>query len=198
MKNIFRGELVRLSTANPEEIAHKFLTWSRDSYFLRLMDSEPARRLSAKANQEFIERELISESSDSFYFLIRRLADDRVIGDIGLGGIRFPHGDAFVGLGIGEREFWDLGYGTEALNLILGYAFEELNLHRISLNVFEYNERAICSYKKAGFVIEGKLREYVHRNGRHWDLVYMGILRQEWERMQEIQITTNRSQESMA
>ena len=56
----------------------------------------------------------------------------------------------------------------------------EMNLRRVSLNVFEYNPRGIRSYEKAGFRHEGRQRQYLNRDGRRWDIVYMGILREEW------------------
>ena len=64
--------------------------------------------------------------------------------------------------------------------LILRYAFLELNLQRVSLDVFDYNQRAIRSYEKAGFTLEGRQRGVLLREGKRWDLVYMGILREEW------------------
>jgi RimJ/RimL family protein N-acetyltransferase len=66
------------------------------------------------------------------------------------------------------------------MKLVLRYAFLELNLRRVTLNVFEYNERAIRSYEKAGFRLEGSQRQAIQREGRRWDMVYMGILREEW------------------
>jgi RimJ/RimL family protein N-acetyltransferase len=66
------------------------------------------------------------------------------------------------------------------MQVILRFAFEELNLYRVSLDVFEYNPRAVRSYEKAGFSHEGRLRRCLNRNGRRWDLIYMGILRDEW------------------
>jgi RimJ/RimL family protein N-acetyltransferase len=66
------------------------------------------------------------------------------------------------------------------MNVILRFAFDELNLYRISLNVFEYNQRAIRSYEKVGFVVEGREREFLRRAGRCWDMIFMGILREEW------------------
>jgi len=57
----------------------------------------------------------------------------------------------------------------------------ELNLHRVSLDVFEYNPRAIRSYEKVGFKHEGRVRQALNRDGRRWDILYMGILREEWE-----------------
>lgn len=85
-----------------------------------------------------------------------------------------------MGIGIGEREYWSKGYGTDAMNVILRFAFDELNLYRISLNVFEYNQRAIRSYEKVGFVVEGREREFLRRAGRRWDMIFMGLLREEW------------------
>ncbi len=90
-----------------------------------------------------------------------------------------------MGIGIGEREYWGNGYGTDAMRAILHFAFTELNLYRVSLNVFEYNPRAIRSYEKAGFVAEGRQRQVLNRDGRRWDVIYMGILHEEWERRQE-------------
>ena len=99
---------------------------------------------------------------------------------MGLFGIEWHAGVAFVGIGIGETDYRGKGYGTDAMRLILRYAFEALHLRRVSLDVFEYNQRAYRSYIKAGFVEEGRARQYLHRDGRRWDLIYMGILREEW------------------
>lgn len=66
------------------------------------------------------------------------------------------------------------------MRLALRFAFMELNLHRVTLDVFEYNPRAIRSYEKAGFREEGRRRQLLLRNGRRWDEIEMGILREEW------------------
>jgi RimJ/RimL family protein N-acetyltransferase len=63
----------------------------------------------------------------------------------------------------------------------LRYAFEELNLHRVTLNLFEYNTRALRTYSGLGFSVEGRAREAILREGRRWDLIFMGLLRREWE-----------------
>jgi RimJ/RimL family protein N-acetyltransferase len=116
-----------------------------------------------------------------FFFMIRALQDDRIIGEIGLDGVSWSNGNAWVGISIGEKEYWGKGYGTDALQVLLRYAFTELNLHRINLTVFEYNPRAIRSYEKAGFVHEGRERKALLRGGQRWDMIYMGILRKDWE-----------------
>ena len=86
------------------------------------------------------------------------------------------------GIGLGERNYWGNGYGTDAMQIMLRYAFRELNLHRVSLDVFEYNPRALHSYEKAGFQIEGRRRKMVQRDGRRYDMIFMGILREAWEK----------------
>jgi RimJ/RimL family protein N-acetyltransferase len=182
---LFRGDLVRLTAEDPETLAKSFTRWARDSFYLRLMDSDPARLHSVKAVKEWIEKELQGDPPKVHFFAIRTLADDRLIGDIDLFALEGAHRDAFVGIGIGERDDWGKGYGTDAMRLALRYAFTELNLHRVSLDVFEYNPRAIRSYEKAGFKHEGRQRSVLHRDGRRWDLLYMGILQSEWFAVQE-------------
>lgn len=66
------------------------------------------------------------------------------------------------------------------MRLMVRYGFLELNLNRITLDVFEYNPRAIQCYLKAGFKEEGRERQWLYRAGKRWDLVYMGILKDEW------------------
>jgi RimJ/RimL family protein N-acetyltransferase len=183
--DLFHGELVRLTAANSEKDAELLAQWSRDSDYLRLLDTDPALPRSVKRSKEDILKWVEHEQPNSLQFMIRVQADNRLIGFVGLDGILWTHGDAFVGIGIGDRAHWDKGYGTDAMRVILRYAFTELNLHRVSLDVFEYNPRAIRSYEKAGFVVEGRLRQFLRRDGRRWDMIYMGILRKEWERQQE-------------
>jgi RimJ/RimL family protein N-acetyltransferase len=84
-------------------------------------------------------------------------------------------------MGIGEPEARGQGFGSEVLQLLLRYAFTEFNLHRVSLNAFEYNPRAIHLYEKTGFTVEGRTREFLNRDGRRWDMIFMGILQEEWQ-----------------
>jgi RimJ/RimL family protein N-acetyltransferase len=178
--DIFRGKLVRLCAEDPKIIAQHFSRWSLDTEFQRLEDSYPTRALSAKAIQDWLEKEQTKENN--LFFSIRTLKEDRLVGEIGLDGIQYNHGDAFLGIGLGDREDWGKGYGSDAMRLILRYAFHELNLYRVSLNVFEYNPRAIHAYEKLGFVHEGRVRQFLNREGKRWDLLYMGITRQAWEK----------------
>ena len=180
MNDILQGELVRLSAVDPKELGDSFSRWHRDSEFMRLLNTNAARLHSAKKMQKWLEEDLEDQKNEQHWFTIRRLTDDKLLGDIDLFVYDWPSRDAFVGLGIGEREFWGKGYGTDVMRLALRYAFLELNLQRVSLTVFEYNPRAIRSYEKAGFKHEGRIRQALNKAGQRWDMLFMGVLRQEW------------------
>ena len=180
MKNILQGELVRLGALDADELSKAFTRWGRDSEYSRLLSSGAPRLQSQKAAQKWLENEIDEQSVNQHWFSIRALADDKLLGDIDLFVYNWAGRDAFVGLGIGEREFWGKGYGTDVMRVILRYAFTEVNLNRVTLNVFEYNPRAIRSYEKAGFSHEGRERKILNKEGRRWDMLFMGILREEW------------------
>ena len=185
MKDILKGELVRLSAVDPEEFSKAFTHWRRDSEFMRLIDSSEVVLRSQKDSQKWIEKELEDQEVNQYMFTIRTLAEDKLLGDIGLSVVNWMSRDAFVGLGIGERDFWGRGYGTDVMKVILRYTFTEINLRRVTLSVFEYNPRAVRSYEKAGFVHEGRMRQFLNREGKRWDMLFMGILRDEWMNLQE-------------
>jgi len=180
MKDIFTGKLVRLTAFDPEEMSKAVTRWSLNSEYVRLLDSLPHRMQSAKSTAKWMAKDVEEQSPASYYFSIRTLAEDKLIGELGLYVVNWSGRDAFVGLGIGETEYWSKGYGTDVMNVLLRFAFTEINLRRVTLNVFEYNPRAIRSYEKAGFRHEGYLRNFLNREGRRWNEVYMGILREEW------------------
>lgn len=178
---LWTGEKVRLVMDNPEVMAEAYAHWTRDSEYFRLLDSSAAQLWSVNKFKEWLKKDLEKPVQTEIFFSIRALDDDRLLGFIGLGGIQWSQGDAWVAIGIGERQDWGMGYGTDAMRLILDYAFRELNLHRVSLDVFSYNPRAIRSYEKAGFKVEGRVKNTLLREGQRYDEVFMGILRSEWE-----------------
>jgi len=184
MKDLFRGDLVRLTSEEPETLARSEVRWQRDTEFHRLADSGPAEMTSEKRIKEWLEKRFEEGFKPERYpFSIRTLDQDKLIGFIGLWA-DFVHAEGGVGIGIGEREFWGKGYGTDAMRLILQYAFTELNLQRVFLALHEYNVRALHSYEKAGFRLEGRTRGDQHREGKRTDTLWMGILREEWLQQQ--------------
>jgi RimJ/RimL family protein N-acetyltransferase len=180
MNDVFTGKFVRLSAYDPQEMSKAYSRWSRNSEYFRLLNSSARPMQSPKAAAKWMEEEVGQMSPASYYFTIRALDGDKLIGELGLDIVDWSGRDAFVGLGIGETEYWSKGYGTEAMNILLRFAFSEINLRRMTLTVFEYNPRAIRSYEKAGFQHEGRLRKILNKEGKRWDMLYMGILREEW------------------
>jgi RimJ/RimL family protein N-acetyltransferase len=180
MKDILTGELVRLSAVDSEELGKAYAVWGRDSEFKRLMDIS-TRLYSAKSTMDFFKKMTDDASPENHYFAIRALEDNRLLGDINIEVVNGWMGrNAFLGICIGERNDWSKGYGTDAMKIMLRFAFTEINLHCVTLNVFEYNPRAIRSYEKAGFIREGRLRGRLLKDGKRWDMLYMGVLREEW------------------
>lgn len=180
MDNLFRGNLVRLAADDPEALGKAFSKWSRNSEYRRLMDTEPPQLWSTRNVKEWFEKDLEKEPLDEFFFTIHTLEADQLIGFVALRGVLWSQRDAWLGIGIGEPGFWGKGYGSDALHLALRYAFMELSLERVSLGVLAFNRRAIRSYEKAGFKIEGFERQSLHRDGETMDVIYMGLLRQEY------------------
>jgi RimJ/RimL family protein N-acetyltransferase len=110
--------------------------------------------------------------------------DGQHIGNIGLHNGSPEDRTIDLGIMIGEKELWGKGYGTDALLTLARFAFEEMNLNRIGLDVYAFNERAIASYAKAGFVEEGRRRQDIYKDGAYTDVVMMSLLREDWERQQ--------------
>jgi diamine N-acetyltransferase len=108
-------------------------------------------------------------------------ADGVHIGNLGLHGINWKDRSAELGIAIGEKAYWNQGYGTDAMRTLLGLAFRELNLHRVLLRVDADNARAIRCYEKAGFQREGTSREAVFSEGSYRDQYVMSILESEFE-----------------
>lgn len=178
--NILKGTLVGLTAVESKELVEAVTRWNRDSEYQRLSALNAANLFSVKKLTEWMEKDQEKDPPPFYYFAIRILDGDRLVGSCGLDGNFFPHGEAFVGIGIGERELWGKGYGTDAMMVVLRYGFQELNLRRISLTCSGFNPRAIRSYEKAGFVHEGRVRKLLHREGKRWDMVHMGVLQEEW------------------
>lgn len=103
------------------------------------------------------------------------------IGNCGFHAIDYRCRESEVGIFIGEKAFWNQGFGTEAMNLLLRHGFNTLNLNRIFLRVYATNPRAVHSYEKAGFVHEGRMRQAVYKHGQYIDVLLMSILLSEWQ-----------------
>ncbi|WP_307480456.1 GNAT family N-acetyltransferase [Cytobacillus purgationiresistens] len=129
--------------------------------------------------RDFVEQ-VILHSSNSKCYIMEAKATSMAIGVVSLINIDAKNQNAECVIDIGEKEYWGKGYGGEALRLLLNYAFLELNLHRVALKVFSFNEKAVHLYKKLGFKQEGWSRENLYRYGKWHDVIHMGILKDEF------------------
>ncbi len=182
-KEFFTGELVNLVPVDLEKDMELWERWDYDSEYKRQLDDVPAAMYSAPLAREWQENHLDSGA----HFMIRTIDGDKVIGFIDLCAFDWAAGNAWVGIGIGEADYRGKGYGSDAMQLVLDYAFRALNLHRVNLEVFAFNKRAIRSYEKCGFRYEGTLRETIYKEDQRWDMIEMGILQSEWQTLQRLQ-----------
>lgn len=183
MRDLFRGSLVRLCAESPEALAQLDAGWERDSEYHRLADGEPAVLRSVKKTREQLEERIGKLDADYYFFSIRTLADDALVG-ITMVRVRWSNADGIIGIAIGDRDNWGRGYGTDAMRLIVQYAFMELNLRRVTLGVNAYNPRAIQAYEKVGFIREGVVRGDVKRENQRFDSLEMGLLYEDWLALQ--------------
>lgn len=121
---------------------------------------------------------------ESYSFAIETLDEPRYIGGCGLNKVDWKNRVAQVGIFIGLELFRGQGYGTDAMNLLLRFIFDQMNMNKVKLEVFSFNARAIKSYEKCGFIKEGVMRRELFRDGKYHDIVTMGVLREEWEKAQ--------------
>lgn len=174
---LLRGPRVWLGALGRADAA-RMARWDQDMEFARSLDSSAVAPRSEEAIWRWIEGS--QKGHDSFIFGVRLRDDDLLIGMVELDGIQWTHRTGYLGIGIGERGYRGHGFGREALELALEFAFDELNLHRICLTVFSYNQRAIRLYESVGFVHEGTHREHLLRDGQRYDMLLYGLLRPEW------------------
>jgi RimJ/RimL family protein N-acetyltransferase len=179
---LFEGRDIRFGPIDHEKDPGIESKWTHDSDFMRMYEIDPARPMSAamlKKKYEKLEKEM-EEEKNLFYFAIRAREDDRLIGKAVIQWIEWTNGNGWIGLGVGSADDRRKGYGSQAMQMLLRFAFAELNLFRVSARVPEYNEAAIALLKKFGFFEEVRRRQALDRDGRRWDLLVFGLLKDEW------------------
>ncbi len=170
------GDTVVLRRHAPENVT-AFRRWYADREIARLARYQEAP-MRAEEIERFFSARVVGDEALAMAVHIR--ATDRLIGTCAFSQLDADNGSALYHITIGEHDAWGHGYGTEATRLMLDHAFGTLGLHRIALFVFEFNERAVRAYRKCGFVVEGRARESIWRDGRWWDELAMSVLESDW------------------
>lgn len=170
------GSKCYLSPIKTED-AEKYAMWINDE---EVSDNLTMSSMSLSAETEY---EILQRISKEHNYGIIDLQTDSLIGSTGLSGIDYIHRSANLGIFIGNKEFWNKGYGVEALSLLINYAYKKLNLHNLSLNVYSFNKRAIACYTKIGFKKAGVIRQSIIRNLEYHDTILMDILPEEFYKL---------------
>jgi len=182
MKNLLSGKEIKLTSINEEDIL-TLQKWHNNVAFMRNYDVVSA----IPKNMEEVKGELCDaqKSNTAYIFAVKKSGQQQIIGITGFEDISWNNGTALIYIGIGDEKYRGCGYGKQALKLTIEFGFEELNFHRIYLTVIEYNEPAIKLYENLGFIREGVYREFIHRDGKRYDMYLYGILRPEWDDAQK-------------
>lgn len=175
---MLEGTRVKLGPIKREYI-DSFLKWFNDPEIIQYLAAYlPMTRM---AEETWMEN--LKDRDDTIRFSIvipQEDGSEKLIGNCGLHNIDWKNRVAEVGIVIGEKEFQGKGFGTEAMELLLEYAFNTVNLNRIELYTYSFNERAQKSYNKVGFVEEGRKRKFLWLKGKYHDAIIMGILAEDW------------------
>lgn len=172
------GERLRLRAAERSDLP-RFVAWLNDPEVIQfLLINLP---LSLASEEKWFEAMQSRPAAEQVLVMEIREGDAwRPIGNTSFMGVDSVNRSAELGIFIGEKLLWNQGYGREAVQMMLRHGFETLNLHRISLRVYEHNLRGIRAYEHAGFKHEGRLRQAVYKSGQYYDVLLMSVLRDEW------------------
>ncbi|MGD8406318.1 MAG: GNAT family protein [Anaerolineales bacterium] len=179
---LFEARDIRLGPIDYEKDPEVESRWTHDSEFMRLMELKPVRPLApamVKKGYEALEKE-IEADKNLFYFTIRAQGDDRLLGKAVLEWIDWSNGNGYLRMGIGASGDRGQGLGTQALGLLLRFAFAELNLFRVTIVMPEYCQAGTALVRKFGFVEEVRRRKAVLRDGQEYALLVFGLLNSEW------------------
>lgn len=171
------GQEIRLRAAEREDL-ETFVRWFNDPKVRQHLTM--FRPLSMAQEERWFENILRQENEIFFVIEVNRTEKWIPIGTVGLRPIDWKNRTAVFGISLGDPDNWGKGHGTDAVRTMLKYCFDELNLNRVELNVFEGNERAIRAYEKAGFRQEGVKRQAMFRQGQYVDVIFMAVLKAEF------------------
>lgn len=173
--DLFLGERVRLTVLDQPDLP-TIAEWQRDSRYLRLLDANLAK---PKTSAE-LDAWLAASHKDGVLFAVRKVEFQDLIGFVHIDSILWNQRVAWLAMALGPR-YWGQGYGTEALDLTIRYAFTEMNLRRLQLTVFANNLRAVRLYERVGFQLEGRFRQFLERDRTFEDMLLYGLLQSDWD-----------------
>lgn len=172
---MYSGQVVKLRAYKEEDI-EKATVYINDEEVKKLMDSTIPFPMTKWQEEEWI-RSRKANTDFTYDFAIEDLKTGKYIGGCSINECDVKNRTCVVGIMIGDKEYWGKGYGSDALKVLIKFIFEEVNMNKIKLNVFSFNNRAIACYKKVGFKEEGILKKEIYRNGRYYDEIIMAMFK---------------------
>ena len=174
------GHLTQLRALDESDLDGPMSEWSNDREVTRMLyrGAFPENRASAQAAMQ-----AVAHNPHEVELAIIDKASGRHIGTSGIHSMNLIAHSCEFRILIGEKDFWNGGYGTEVTQLMVAYGFEVLNMHKVWLGVTADNLGAVRCYEKVGFVKEGVLRDETYRNSRYYDALRMSILRNEYDQL---------------
>jgi len=175
---ILRGKKVILKPMTLKD-APNFLRWFADKEVVRFIGNQN-QGLTLEKERQYIKR-LAAKKEQVAWSIYTK--DSAHIGSTDLHSLNFKHKKSDWGIMIGDKDYWNQGYGQDVLKTVLRYCFNKLKLHRVSLSVYEGNIGGIKCYAKCGFKQEGIKRESIFRFGGYLDEIIMGILKDDYKKI---------------
>jgi RimJ/RimL family protein N-acetyltransferase len=177
---MYLGKKIRLREYRKED-AIMALEYMNDPEIKKLLTPGIPFLYTLEDEQKWVEG--ISGTKDNYSFAIETLEDKKYIGGCGINNLDWKNSVFTIGIFIGDKEYLGKGYGTDAMKTLIKFIFEQMNINKIKLQVFSFNKRAVRSYEKCGFKKEGVLRMEIFRDGRYYDDIIMGLLREEYNEL---------------
>ncbi|MNZ95835.1 putative ribosomal N-acetyltransferase YdaF [compost metagenome] len=172
------GNKITLREYRMEDLDH-IRSWVNDEEITRTLSEIFIYPQTLHGTESFL-RMILEGKTDSKGFVISEKDTLEYIGQIDLHKLNWLNRSAVIGIVIGRKDLLGQGYGREAISLLQKFAFETLNLNRLELEVYDFNERGRRCYASCGFKEEGRFRQKIFNNGKYCDVIVMSVLAEEY------------------
>jgi len=180
---MYEGQKIRLREYRKEDIPLR-LIYINDSEIAENLTPDIPYPITLHEEEKWFQS--ITAISDTYRFAIETFEDNKFIGGCSINDVDWKNGVATIGIFIGSKDHRSKGYGTDTMKVLMNFIFMQMNINKIRLSVYSYNEPAIKCYERCGFKIEGVLRQEIYKDGKHYDKIAMGLLKEEYLHSQSL------------
>jgi RimJ/RimL family protein N-acetyltransferase len=182
LDKVLEGERVYLRSIGLDDVNETYCRWMNDSVVNKYLESRFYTHY-LKTLKDYVCR--IQEDKNNVFFAIILKDRDRHIGNIKLGPINTIHRFADIGILIGEKDCWGKGYATDAIRLVVEYAFNKLNLHKVTAGCYAPNKGSLKAFKNAGFSQEGVRKNHCYYQGEYVDDILLGLVNSKFKHQKQ-------------